>query len=280
MIGLCLISSVQALAQPLFARAESIESTVANADLVFLATLVDFRAAGNDKMHHEHVVTISIEETLKQAPISRDEPYQKLSLDLSRPASVLADWKARSSRLLVACQEYAPQETIVIELVRDKLEVMSAEMTLVRDPETVIRIAKETVRRMPAHVKRVHTFELQVPREIVVGTGWEQSYDTGGHLRLSVPVNQQLEKRAQNYVRSKNPLKREEGAWALVYFKSDENLELVRSLLADPGVTYQQPAYEDKAGERIFGVRYQAYRTLKSWGINVAQPVIREEVRK
>jgi len=187
LIGLSLISSVQALAQPLFSRAESIESTVANADLVFIATLVDFRAVGKGNIPHEHMVTIAIEETLKQAPISRDEPYQKLSLDLSRPASVLADWKARSSRLLVACQEYAPQETIVIELVRDKLEVMTAEMTLVRDPETVIRIAKETVRRMPAHIKRVHTFELQVPREIVVGTSWEKYYDTGGASQAKRP---------------------------------------------------------------------------------------------
>ena len=43
--GVSLIASVQAHAQPLVARTQSIESTVANADLVFIATLVNFRRA-------------------------------------------------------------------------------------------------------------------------------------------------------------------------------------------------------------------------------------------
>lgn len=144
-----LLASVQAHAQPLVARAQSIESTVANADLVFIATLVSFRRAeqGNDRDGHE--ATIAIEETL----------------------------------------------------------------------------------------------------------------------------------RAQDSVRSENPHRRVEGARALVYFKSDENMALVRPLLDDPGITYLQPADGDKAAERVYGVRYSAYQTLKSWRIDVEQPVFREAVR-
>jgi hypothetical protein len=277
-VGVSLMASVQAHAQPLVARTESIESTVANADLIFIATLVDFRRAeqGHDRDGHE--VTIVIEETLKQELFS-DEPYRGLSLHVPRPASVLEDWKERSSRLLVAYDEYAPKQTTVIDLSPDKLEAMTAGVELIRDPESVIRLARKAVHRLPRSIKRIHTFDLHVPREIVAETSWDQYYDTGGHLRLSVPVDQHLEKRAQDAVRSENPHRREEGARALAYFKSDKNMALVRPLLNDPGTTYLQPAYDDRAGERVYGVRYSAHQTLKSWGIDVEQPVFREAVR-
>ncbi len=277
-LSVSLIASIQALAQPLVPKTESIESTVANSDLVFIATLVKFHRAEQDNDRDAHEVTIAIEETVKQE-LFRDEPYRGLSLQITRPASVLAGWKERSSRLVVAYNEYAPKQTTVIELVPDKVEVMTADVTLLRDPEAVIRQARTAVNRLPANIKRVRTFELQVPREIVAGTSWEKYYTTGGHLLLSVPVDQHLEKRAQDYVRSKSPHRREEGARALVYFKSDENLALVKPLLNDHGITYSQPADGDKAGERIYGARYSAYRTLKSWGIEVEQPMFRDAVR-
>jgi len=269
-----LIVSIQAHAQPLVPRTESIETTVANSDHVFIATVVKFRRAEQDNDQDVHEVTIAIEEAVKQE-LFRDEPYRGLSLRITRPASVLADWKERSSRLLVACNHYAPKQTTVIELAPDKLEVMTADVKLIRDPEAVTRLARTAVSRLPANIERVHTFELQVPREVVAGTRWEKYYDTGGHLTLSVPVDQHLEKRAQDYVRSKSPGRREEGARALAYFKSDENLTLVKPLLNDQGITYDG----DKDGERIYGARYSAYRTLKAWGIDVAQPVYREPVR-
>lgn len=277
--GVSLIASVQAHAQPLSPHAESIESTVANADLVFIAKLVDFRGGEQTDGIKGHEVTIAIEETLKMDAFTV-EPYRRLGLHIPRPASVLADWKERSCRLLVAYNDYAPKATTVIELVQGKMEVMTANLTLLRDPEDVIQAARETVRRMPAGVKRMHTFRLQVPREIVTGTKWEPYYDTGGHLRLSVLVDKQLEKRAHDYVRSESGQKRGEGVRALMYFKSDENIALVRPLLDDPQVTYLHPAEKHKGAVRVYGVRYEAYRTMKSWGMDVEKPVIRAEVRK
>jgi hypothetical protein len=279
--GVSLIASVQAHAQPLFAQAESIESTVANSDLVFIATVVEFRRAEQDDEQHDdrdaHEATIAIEETVKQEPF-RNEPYRRLSLRITRPASVLAGWKERSSRLLVAYDQCAPEQTVAIELAPDKLEVMTAEVKLLRDPEALIRAAREAVNRLAANIKRVHTFDLQVPREVVAGTSWETYYHTGGHLRLTVPVDRQLEKRVQDYVRSEDPQRRTEGARALVYFKSDENIALVKPLLNDPAITYLRPADGDQPGERVYGVRYAAYETLKSWGIDVKQPLFRQAV--
>jgi hypothetical protein len=274
--GMCLIVAAEAHAQPLVDKTQSIESTVANADLVFIAKVVDFRAE-QDEDRDGHQTTIAIEETLKQ-PGFREEPYQQLSLHIPRPASVLADWKDRSTRLLIACDDYAPRQPAVIELAPDRTEVMTADVRLTRDPETVIRLAREAVTRLPANIRRVHTFDLQVPREVVAGTRWEKWYHTSGHLLLSVPVDQHLEKRAQDYVRSEDPHRRGEGARALAYFKSDENLALIRPLLHDAEVTYLHPAYDGKPAVRVYGVRISAYQTLKTWGIDVEQPVFREPV--
>lgn len=274
--GICFIASVHAHAQPLIPRVQSIESAVANADLVFVATLDDVRPAeGRDGGLYR--VTIHIKETLKQE-LFADEPYRKLGLDLPGRASVLADWKKRSSRLLIAYDGLAPQQTTVIELVPDKTEAMSADLKLVRDPDAVVRLARKAVNRLGANIKRVHTFALQVPCDVIAGTSWENYCRTGGFLLLTVPVDQELEKRARDYVRSENAHRRTEGAHALAYFKSDENLALVRPLLADRGVTYEQPAFRGKAGERVYGVRYAAYQTLKAWGIAVERPVYREPV--
>jgi hypothetical protein len=278
--GVSSIASVPALAQPLSAKTQSIESIVANADLVFIGKLFDFRRAEESHDRDEHEITIAIEETVKQKPYPfQHEVHPKFRCRIVRPASVLANWKKHSSRVLVALDSDVPQNSSVIELTPDKLEVMSADVRLIRDPEAVIELARKAVHRLPANIKRVYTFELQVPREVVAGTSWETAYQTSGHLRLSVPVDQYLEKRAQESVRSKDPERRSEGVAALAYFKSDENLALVRPLLNDADVTYFGLGKDGKPVERVYGVRHAAYQTLKTWGIDVKEPVIREAVR-
>jgi hypothetical protein len=171
-VGVSLVASAPAHAQPLFDHADSIESIVANADLVVIGKLVEFGAGGQADERERHEATIAVEETLKQ-DIFTVEPHRRLRFHVSRPASALADWKNRSCRLLVATQSFAPSATTVIELAPKKLEVLTADFKLLRDPEALIQTAKETVQRMPAPVKRIHTFGLAVPREGIGGTKWE-----------------------------------------------------------------------------------------------------------
>src|SRR3954453_8974433 len=175
-VGVSLVASVQAHAQPLFGHAESIESTVANADLVVIGKLVGFGGEEQADEGEKHEATIDVEETLKE-DIFAVEPYRRLRVDVRRSASVLANWKDRSHRLLVATNECALGATTLIELSPDRPKVLTADFTLLRDPEAVIQAAKETVRRMPAAVRRIHTFGLEVPREGVAGTKWEDAQD-------------------------------------------------------------------------------------------------------
>jgi len=275
--GVLLICSAQAYAQPLFDATQSIETTVINSDYVFIAKLVDFRPKKEGRDRYLHEGNISIEETLKCEHF-RDEPYSGLNVDLPYRESVLQDWKQRSSRLLVALTSFDGEQNVVIELAPETLEVMTAEVKLLRDPEAVIRAARAAVKRLPANVKRVHTFDLTVPRDVLAGTRWDVSYQTGGYLRLSVPADQHLEKRAQDYIRSDDPQRRSEGAKALVYSKSDKNIALIKPLLDDSHFSFYSRD-GSTAGERSYPVRHAAYETLKEWGVDVKKPVYLETVR-
>lgn len=268
----CLVASIPAHAQPLFPHAQSIETMVANADLVFIAKLVKFGDAERADGREVHQATIAIEETLKK-DLFTIEPYKLLSIYVPAPAADLADWMKRSCQLLVVLDSNTPKGSTVIELVEGKVAVWKADMTLLRKPDAVIRAARESARSMPTSVKRIHTFGLKVPRELCTGTQWEKYYHTGGHLVLSVPVDRHLEKRALDYLRSENYLKRAEGARALRYFKSDENIARVKKLLDDPG-------HYKGVEEVIYVVRHEAYGTLQAWEIDVRKPVLREGVRK
>ena len=82
-------------AQPLVAQAESIESTVVNADLVFIAKLVKVGDGKQIEGREVHAVTIAIEQTLKKE-VYNDEPYELLQVRIPGGAAVLADWMERS----------------------------------------------------------------------------------------------------------------------------------------------------------------------------------------
>jgi hypothetical protein len=279
-VGFCLANSAEVHAQPLFGSVESIESTVANADLVLVGKIVEVGPEQKDSSKG-HEVVLAVEQTLKQ-DIFQTEPFRRLRLVVHLPKSVLAKWKDRSTRLLmIVTTELPADSTTVIDLTPDSLQVLTADFRLLRDPKAVIEAARETVRRMPVAVKRIHTFGLVVPREVVVGTEWEKYYKTGGSLGVSVPVDARLEKWACDAIRSATYGRREEGVRALRYFKSKENVARVKGLLNDPGWAYLKHPQENNGIEvRVYGVRQEAYRTLKSWGIDVEKPTIREELRR
>jgi hypothetical protein len=192
-----LFISVQAHAQPLFGRTESIECTVANSEIVVVGKLVEFAGTEQADERGGRAATIAVEETLK------GEHRDRLRVRLFHPALALAGWKDRSSRLLLAAQGDPPAETGVVDLADKELPVLTADFTLLRKPEEVVRVAKETIRRLPG-VKRIATFRLVVPGEAITGTRWQQHYETGGYVTVTVPVDERLEKRAQEYVRSKS----------------------------------------------------------------------------
>ena len=280
-VGVFLICSIHAHAQPLCDLTPAIETTVINSDYVFLAKIVNIppKKAGDERIGND--VIIAIEETLKaelKAELIREQPFDKMNVYLPYSATVLRGWQERSSRVLVALTSYHGEQNEAIELAKETLEVMTADVKLLRDPDAVIQAARAAVHRLPANVKRVHTFDWIVPLDVVAETRWIESYHTGGYLRLSLPVDQQLEKRAQGNVRSGDPMRQHEGIRALAYFKSDENIALVKPLLNDPHFSFYSRD-NSTTGERYYAARHASYQTLKAWGLAVEPPVFREDVR-
>ena len=94
-------------------------------------------------------IVLAVEETLKQDLFTID-PYERLGLRVSQPLAEVQDWKRRGNLLLVAHDEYAPNDSTVIELATGRLEVLTADFTLLRDPDAVLRIARDTVQHTPA----------------------------------------------------------------------------------------------------------------------------------
>jgi hypothetical protein len=279
-VAVSVFAAVEAHAQPLFPDARSIETIVANADLVVVGKPVKIAANEPLAQRSGHEIVLEVKETLKQDLFTID-PYERLGVRVSNPLAEIDDWQRRGNLLLVAHDDCDPDASTVIELAAEGCEVLTADFTLLRDGKDVLQAAKESVRRMPPAIKRIHTFKLAVPREVVAGTKWETFYRTGGHLSLSVPVDQNLEKRAQDYIGSDSSQKRQEGVRALRYFKSDQNIARVKPLIGDPAWGHLKRAEENGGVEvRWYGVRDEAFRTLRTWGVDVQKPVIREEVRK
>ena len=98
---------------------------------------------------------------------------------------------------------------------------------------------------------------------------------------LKVPVDERLEARGHEFIKSDQYMRWGEGARALRYFKSDENIARLKGLLDDPGWSYlHHPDQNDGLEVRLYGVRDDAFQTLKSWEVDVPKPVIREEIQR
>ncbi|MEW4571399.1 hypothetical protein AB1L88_26290 [Tautonia sp. JC769] len=268
-LGASLLSATATQAQPVFGDTESIESLAANADLVFVGTLETFKDQADPDGHEAAII---VEDTLK---VPRGECYTKLGARLPGPASLLTRWEGEPHRLLVFVKEEDPTAA-VIDLADENLEVFTANLSVLRDRDLVIEAAREMVRETPVAVRRLQTFRLDAPRELLKGTRWE----TLDGLRVNVPVDDRLERRAIEALRSEDDFRRLEGIQALWYFKSDENVERLKPLLDDPASRFRpaEAGQYDGPGIRHYYIREEAYRTLTSWGVEVEPPVLREEV--
>jgi hypothetical protein len=69
-----------------------------------------------------------------------------------------------------------------------------------------------------------------------------------------------------------------EGVRALRHFPSEKNTLLLKSLLDDPTFSFQVSPEGTK--EKVYDLREAAYESLRSWGIVVGKPVLRETSRE
>jgi hypothetical protein len=268
--ALCMLARAEA--QPIFRHAASVECMVLDADTVIVGKIVEVEQEQVGKPG-ECCSTVAIEETLKGAQ------RERLRARFRGTAQELTAWKGQSCRLLLTLATGEPPTATNVLILRDKdLGYLAADFTVLRKPEDVLRLARETA-RLPAEKNPQERFYLRVPHETAAATRWKDSFT--GHLSLTVPVDDRLQKRAHEYLRSDDYMCRQEGIRALRFFKSEENIARARALLKDPSWATSKRAEDNEGVEvRYYGIREEAYEALKEWGEQAKEPVVRETVWK
>ncbi|HLQ78110.1 MAG TPA: hypothetical protein VK210_12190 [Terriglobia bacterium] len=196
---------------------------------------------------------IAVDETLKGTPQKAQrlhvaDQYSPVEIRSSEIEQLFK--KNKAARLLVSGNMF----TI---LDRESLAVPTANRKTIREPEEVIRYAREVIQSHPG-VNQIQTVAVS---------------------GLIVPVDAQLEKWAIEAIISRGPDINHyyDGVRALQFFKSDTNISLLRTLLDDP-----TSSLEGRNGVlvRIYYVRGPAYNVLKKWNVPVAETVLTEEIPK
>jgi hypothetical protein len=97
-----------------------------------------------------------------------------------------------------------------------------------------------------------------------------------GHtLTVDMPVDDQLEGRAMEWVRSEDYGLRTDAVRVLGRYRSARNTALLKDLLDDPAYA-TCPKTQDSPEKRVYGVRAAAFEVLKAWGVEVQPPLTEE----
>lgn len=109
--------------------------------------------------------------------------------------------------------------------------------------------------------------------DVPLGSAAGKALYGGSSVWMQVPVDAQLEKRANVWMTDSNAQIRVQGVQAIGHFRSADNIARVTKLLADPG-TWTETG--DAGKFRVYPVRKAADEALTAWGISHARPTTRE----
>lgn len=166
----------------------------------------------------------------------------------------------------------------------DVVNVLSLDLTVLSEPDEIIRKAREFAAR---HPEQVETFRCYASRGLVGRVGY--SFDSNSIL---VPKTTELDAAARNMIAHpeachpfRPPCKgipaddaarweryaldevKSIGVQALANFKSDQNIAVLKSVLKDESVMMTR---NPSAGlTKVFWIRKEAYDALTAWGVDL-----------
>ncbi|GAA4437352.1 hypothetical protein [Bremerella cremea] len=250
------LTASSAEAQPLTAQVDSLELQVSDARLIYLATISNIHPDPSRSGWGKLV--FQVDESIKGPfQASRQLPAMYLA------ESLLKSHAEGTSVLVIDGGKGQSQVAIPIGE-KQPVEVLTADLQVIRSPAELITTVREIAQDSVGIVRR-QAFRVVVPEDVVADTQWAKYYRTGGHVRLNLPVDSQLEQLAQWWVTG-NARQRADGAAALRYFKTDENIQRVRSLLNDPSESIQVRTIDgQQQEERVRFVQEAAKKTLRYW---------------
>ena len=248
---------------------ESVDSLVINADHVFIGTVKKHEKLDPNAPPKSTSAIFAIEECLKAPFLNPVSASKEQGLLIPKNyASLLARLEKKGSRLLVVSDLANQLNNRFIELDTEHPNAISADIRLLRDSESVIRVAREAISKAPKNVRRVHTFVLPAPESFTA------EMNVGDLVYVTVPADERLEKKAFALVKSNSPTDRMKGLEAIRFFKSKENISKVRALLNDP--RREEVNRPNQKTTYVYRVRKGGWNTLRTWGIEIEMPVIEE----
>jgi hypothetical protein len=261
-----LLAAIFILGAPLTVHAQypqslSIDYIVAKADQVIIGRVVNVGDTTPDKDGRRGgAIVLSVEKTLKGNEVRGSLDLLVANWDSYYSGEFYAatsDSQINSHRLLVALRHDPKDRTRIaaIDLDSASLEIVRADMVVLKTSAEVIRAAEDEVRRVPPGDNRIDVFELRGPT-------YEINGDPFYGCTIIVPADERLEKRAHVWL--SDPSTRLHGLYAIHFFKSDENIRLLTALLTDPDSS----------------VRQEADRVLKGWSVSVAKLTLQNETNR
>lgn len=249
------------VAQPLFKIEHSLELAVANSPRIYVATIDAIEPAV--KLGAPQMLHLKVKETIKghhrqkhAVLLNHLTDAQQLAQDSGTPVLVLEIDNTHKALVIPLTEEPSPKAlTTKFDVIRDSTKLL--EMTK--------ELAQETI-----GIARQRSVRVRVPQAFVKDTHWMKYYRTGGGVSLHVPVDKQLEQHAKTWLRDypDHSIIGGEAIEALRYFKTDENIALVRSYFDHDEDDETAEDTDHQPGGRSFNATdYAARRTLRYWGV-------------
>jgi hypothetical protein len=257
----------------------SIDLRVAQADRVVVGRISSMgEATGSAELNTRHQsIVLAVEQTLK------GEPVDRLPLDvdgdlwrrLDQGKVLCGTCAERTHHLLVTVghwQDY-PQIVDVIDLDDSSVIDVSGDLRLLRTGADILQSARDEVIRCPGRLDDKQVFHWGPSDTFMAGTPFH------GYT-IYVPIDERQEQVAHEVLGSQSAPAgigsgsvdwyandRPNSVLALAFFRSEQNIRLLRSLLNDPEIEHLG------MGQLDYPVRAAAYKVLSQWGVDAPKPV-------
>jgi hypothetical protein len=257
-LGLASAASAQ-MAPPQPPKLENLDLVAIESDVIVTGTVASYRPEA--QAYEASPVEFDVRETLKGAPGGT----AKVMLD--QGAKDFAEWRSSRTPFLIAIGE---KRTRFYNLNDPKTILISGELVLLDGAETILAELRKSIAR--ARGPDRGSFGVFVRRARYMGTRIEKRYWTGDYT-VQVPIDERLEARAHQALRSGLPAARVNAVQALQFFPSVENLARLRASLRDPYWAHSTYVWGDQLRTfRYAPVRREASRVLRELGHYVSVP--------
>jgi WD40 repeat protein len=292
---LLLVSGGAARAQPMLYTVETVDWMAADSQVVVRAVVVDFAQEVDADKNKWNTVVLKVRETLK----GKHQPFHTFIIPDWNHNEIARWQKSQQESLVFLADTRLPDKTewtghapAVHFMWNAKAKVHP--LTL-RNDRGVIELKDPVSHPKNSYFAKVYTVEmpeakepqklLQAVREAIAAADKVKvlrahRVERPQWFTRIVPVNANLERHARRWVQSDDEKLREQGAIALKYFKSDDNVAALYKLLSDPAIWVDVTWKDGLAIERhdLYYVRAAAFASLKELGVEARKPVLKVKV--